>query len=91
MKTSPKTEIKKWYLKKFPTDECGQYLKPKNTFAELLHALFGKCEVYNFIFQNSFADSIARERIFEELADIMGLDYDVIYKQWLRLEDDLPF
>ena len=91
MNTTPKTEIKKWYLERFPTDECGQNLRAENTFAELFHAMYGTCDVYSFIFRNGFADSIIRERIFEELADIMGFDYDVIYKQWLRLEDDLPF
>jgi hypothetical protein len=40
-------------------------------------------DVYKYI---GIADSIIRERIFEKLANEMGIDYNEIYNQWLLAE-----
>ena len=38
-------------------------------------------DVYNIL---GVGDSMIRERVFEELSKILGVDYDVIYQKWLN-------
>ena len=77
-------EIKNWYLKNFPDDEMGEEINEKVTFCDLFIAMDGYKSVYSFIGVN---DSIVRERIFEKLSEIMNIDYDYIYQQWLLCHD----
>jgi len=70
--------IKNWYQNQFPTDEMGEEINPNLTFETLEKNVK---EVYNLIWVH---DSVIRERIFEELAKLKGVDYKVIYDQWLE-------
>ena len=70
--------IKKWYIKNYPSDELGKDINPKVTFKELkenLHNVYEYLNVY---------DSLVRERIFTELSKRMNVDYDIIYNKWLN-------
>jgi hypothetical protein len=75
--------IKEFYLSNYPTDEVGNEIDANATFKGLFHILDTYEDVYKYI---SIADSIIRERIFEKLANEMGIDYNIIYNQWLLAE-----
>ena len=73
-------KIKNWYLKNFSGDDLGEYIKENITFAGLFDCLDNYKCVYEFL---GVDDSIIRERVFEKLADIMDVEYEYIYNQWL--------
>jgi hypothetical protein len=76
-------KIKEFYLSNYPTDELGNEIDANATFKGLFHILDTYQDVYKYI---GIADSIIRERIFEKLANEMGIDYNEIYNQWLLAE-----
>jgi hypothetical protein len=80
METNENTNVKSWYTAKYPTDEEGKELN-NITFYDVFFALDTHKNVYDVF---GVWDSIIRERIFEELAKIMQVDYDYIYDQWLH-------
>ena len=89
MKLQLKTEIKNWYLSEYPTDEEGVNLKWGITFLDLFKHLDTKDKsknIYDFIFNDSFGDSLIRERLFSALAEIFKTDYNYIYNKWLSKE-----
>ena len=75
--------IKEYYLSNYPTDDLGNEIDENATFKGLFHILDTYEDVYKYI---GIADSIIRERIFEKLANEMGVDYNEIYNQWLLAE-----
>jgi hypothetical protein len=75
-----KNNIKDWYVNEYPTDEMGEDINAEATFEGLFKIMDNYKDVYEYI---GAYDSIIRERIFEKLAEIMGVDYDYIYSQWL--------
>ena len=75
------TNIRKWYMETYPTDELGECLNPNATFYGLFETLDNRKDVYDYIGEG---DSVIRERLFEKLAEIMECDYDYIYEQWRR-------
>lgn len=75
--------IKEFYLNNYPTDELGNEIHTKATFIGLFEVLDTYKDVYEYI---GVHDSIIRERIFEKLANEMGVDYNEIYNQWLLAE-----
>ena len=75
-----KINVRDWYMKEYPTDELGAEIKENLTFEDVFDALDRHQDFYDLI---DVGDSIVRERIFKELADIMGTDYDYVYNQWL--------
>jgi hypothetical protein len=72
--------IRNYYLEAFPTDELGIEINPEATFAGLQKVLDNFEDVYEYI---GVGDSLVRERVFDKLAITMGVEYDVIYSQWL--------
>lgn len=78
------TNIKQWYTKTYPTDEVGATLDSDVTFAMVNAALKKYKDVYDVL--GGDADSIVRERVFNQLAELRGVDYDVIYNQWLTAD-----
>ena len=74
-----KTKIKEWYMKEYPTDELGVEIDDDVTFEDLFEAL--DKNVYETL---GVGDTIIRERTFDKLAKVMNVDYDYIYKQWLK-------
>lgn len=81
MNTTEKTKIKEWYIEKYPTDELGVELNDNITFYDLFIVLDTYKSVYEAL---NVWDSIVRERVFGKLAEIMQVDYDYIYEQWLK-------
>ena len=81
MNITEKTKIKEWYIKEYPTDELGVELNNEITFYDLFVVLDTYKSVYEAL---NVWDSIVRERVFSKLAEIMSVDYDYIYEQWLK-------
>jgi hypothetical protein len=74
-------KIKNWYKKTYPSDELGEELNDNITFYDLYVLMYQGNEVYSIL---SVSDSIVRERVFEKLSEILGVDYEYIYNIWLR-------
>ena len=68
--------IREFYLSKYPSDDLGTNIDPKATFIGLLDALHNGVCVYDYI---DYGDSVIRERIFEELSNQLGSDYNYVY------------
>lgn len=81
MNTTEKTKIKEWYVKEYPMDELGVELNQDITFYDLFVVLDTYKSVYEAL---NVWDSIVRERVFGKLAEIMNVNYDYIYEQWLK-------
>ena len=73
--------IREFYLKNYPTDDLGLELNETPTFAGLLNQLIVGGDVYRYI---GVGDSIIRERLFERLAEELGVSYDYVYNLWLK-------
>lgn len=73
-------KIKDYYVKAFPTDDLGHKINSEATFEGLFETLERYRDVYKYI---GIGDSVIRERIFEKLAEIMDVEYDYVYEQWL--------
>ena len=69
-----------YYVNHYPEDELALEIKAKATFNGLYEVLSNKGDAYEYI---GVADSIVRERVFEKLAKIKGVKYDVIYDMWM--------
>jgi len=80
-------KIKNYYTETFPNDKEGKHINPKATFGGLHKALANDINVYEYI---GVGDSIIRERVFQKLADILNVNYDVIYDAW-SISEDLPY
>jgi len=76
-----KVSIKEWYLEQYPTDELGLEINDNSTFMGLFEQMDNYRDVYGYI---GVHDSLVRERVFEKLSMIMGVEYDYVYEQWLK-------
>lgn len=74
-------KIREFYLANYPTDELGLGINPNATFTGLLNQLFIGNDVYEYLY---VYDSIIRERLFERLAEDIGVGYEYVYKLWLN-------
>ena len=66
--------VKDWYCKEYPED-LGSYLNAV-TFKDIYES-FGQQDIYDVL---GVEDSIIRERVFEKLESLTGLDYNIFYK-----------
>ena len=73
--------IREFYLKSYPLDELGFDINESATFVGLLHAIHTEQNVYEYI---GVHDSIIRESIFEELANILGVNYGYVFDLWMN-------
>ena len=73
------TSIKNWYMVNFPTDDLGSAMNNVSTFNDLYKALQSGINVYVVL---GVGDSIIRERVFDQLAKLKGVDYGTIYNMW---------
>lgn len=73
--------IKDWYTKNYPSDDLGQNLNNDNTFNDIWNAIHNGVDVYSVL---GVSDSIVRERVFEKLSEINGVEYDYVYNKWLN-------
>lgn len=78
--------VKGWYLREYPEDDLGRELPPTRRFIDFVDALANGEDVYKLM--GSADDSIIRERIFEKLSQILGVDYSAIYDAWLSIEEN---
>lgn len=78
--TGANKKIKDFYIENYPMDELGIEINEKSTFNGLYKVLDNQGDVYHYI---GVSDSLVRERVFEKLADMMGVKYDEIYQKWL--------
>ena len=81
MNITEETKIKEWYVKEYPLDELGVKINKDITFNDLFVVLDTYKNVYDAL---NVWDSIIRERVFNKLAEIMQVDYDYVYEQWLK-------
>lgn len=72
--------LRRYYVETFPTDDMGTDINPKATFRGLYKALEEHKDVYEYI---GVGDSLVRERLFAELAEIKGVKYNTIYDMWM--------
>lgn len=77
-------KVKKWYLKTYPKDDLGKEIREDITFWSLWALMSQGYDVYNIL---GVGDSMIRERVFEELSKILGVDYDVVYQKWLNSDE----
>lgn len=82
MEKKAQEKIKTWYNTTY-NDDLGQEIKDDVTFYGLFETLDRHKDVYEYLGEN--IDGIVRERIFEKLAEIMEVDYNYIYEQWLEI------
>ena len=71
--------VRNWYMKEFPTDDLGKDIPNWLTFKDIEK---GIKIIYDLLAPAD--DSIVRERVFEKLAELKGVDYDVIYSKWIN-------
>jgi len=79
-KINTRTDVKDWYCKTYKHDEMGQEINPKATWEGVAVFLDRGQDIYEYIHAQ---DSIVRERIMSHLAEMLGLDYDIVYYRWL--------
>lgn len=70
--------IKIWYQSQFENDNLGDEINPNATFKELSDNIQ---YVYEYL---DVADSLVRERVFQELANRSNVDYSEIYEKWIN-------
>lgn len=75
-------EVKTWYLTKYSEDTEGVNLKWDISFADVYEVLKSNPDsLYSFI---GVGDSLIRERIFEKIAELYGIEYDEVYNMYLK-------
>ena len=77
-KTDSDVKIKDWYMKNYPTDDLGKELNDEVTFEDMWNEDYKKYDIYQVM---GVGDSLIRERLFEHLAEIKGVSYDVVYRK----------
>ena len=77
------TKIKVWYHDTFPDDDLYTEIKADFRFYDLFLAWYQNKNIYQEMFIDNGGNTIILERCFSKLAEIMGVDYDYIYYQWL--------
>lgn len=75
------TLVVAWYTEAFPTDELSSSIASGVTFRDLFEVLDNYLPIDHLLGD----DSMVRERVFEKLVEIMKVDYDYVYEQWLKV------
>lgn len=78
--------LKDWYTKEFPDDELGYELNDDVDLRRCFSSLGRDPDIYDVM---GVRDSVIRERVFAKMADVLGVDYDVIYYKWLGVNESL--
>jgi hypothetical protein len=73
-------KVKNWYMETYPTDDLGEEINRKLTFNSLWSEMNAGEDFYDIV---GVHDSIVRERIFAKLAEVLKVNYDVVYNKWL--------
>lgn len=81
-KFNGQSKVADWYRLAFPYDEWGNEMMNKGiTFQDVFECLQVGFNIYALL---GGVDSVVRERVFDALATMMDVPYDVIYYQWLN-------
>ena len=76
------SKVYRWYAVAFPHDDWGNDMMNKGiTFQDVFECLQVGGDIYALL---GAGDSVVRERVFDALATMMEVSYDVIYYQWLN-------
>ena len=79
--------VKNFYKENYPHDyigSAGAYIRKNLLFKTVLKRMKKGEDFYKIVFKDNYADSIARERIFEGMAQNLKIDYEEIYFIWLK-------
>lgn len=74
------TNIRSWYQDHYPDDRAADGINENVTFQDVFDALDRRRSVYKVL---GVRDSIVRERVFAALVEIMDVEYDYVYDQWM--------
>jgi hypothetical protein len=77
--------LRKFYQDNYPTDDLGSEIN-LTSFVALLDCLHRGGDVYLYI---GVADSLVRERLFQQLANMIGVDYNYVYNLWMQVDKEL--
>lgn len=80
-------KVKDWYCATYPSDDMGEEIDDSITFEDVFDCLDSHSDIYDCL---GVYDSIVRERVFEKLAEIMDVEYDYIYDQWMEESKCMP-
>ena len=72
--------IKRWYRREFPDDIVGCDLNKEATFVGLAACIDHGEDIYEYL---GVTDSVVRERLFEKLAELFGVNYEFVYRLWV--------
>jgi hypothetical protein len=76
------SKVADWYAVAFPYDEWGNEMMNKGIlFQDVFEALQVGFNIYALL---GAGDSVVRERVFDALATMMEVPYEVVYYQWLN-------
>ena len=79
--TAINSNVLEWYKDCYPTDIwVAENMNPSITFQDVKNCLLSGGNVYTIL---GVDDSIARERVFDKLATLMGCEYDMVYRLWI--------
>lgn len=78
--------LRNWYHNTYSTDDLFAEIPENATFETLKDYLDNNQNVYELL----TSDSVVRERAFEKLGSLMGVDYNAIYNQWVNSNLDQP-
>lgn len=74
-------KIRDYYVNEYPSDDMGWEINEDATFNGLSDVLDSPGDyVYEYLWVE---DSLVRERVFEKLAEIQDVPYEVIYRKWM--------
>ena len=76
------SDIHDWYAHTFPVDELNEEIYTGISFQKL-NDMLSSNDLYSII---GVDDTVVRERCFTKLAELMQVDYSVIYDMWLNAE-----
>lgn len=79
--------VRDWYMRAYPEDELGDEISHDLTFGDALSAVRLGPGFYD---ATGVADSVVRERVFQELACRLGADYDEVYDLWIEAPERQP-
>ena len=85
--TNNEMTVKNFYKINYPHDyigSAGTYIRKNLLFETVLKRMKKGEDFYKIVFKDNYADSIARERIFEGMAQNLKIDYEEIYFIWLK-------
>lgn len=73
--------VKEWYTAMYPTDDLGQEINDKITFADIQATISSGKDIYEVL---GVSDNLVRERAWARLAELRGTTYANVYDEWIE-------